>query len=140
MPLPNTATASNRDATGATTVAPGRSEWSRRRPGETELLQGALGHPKLADACVAYEASWRDQSFLVLRFALITSTIPRALDRFYRYKGDLVPADLNRHAVAHGANPVQFTPQNALVGLLLVSSLSRELQALYDEDVLNESD
>jgi hypothetical protein len=102
----------------------------------TELIQGILGHKRLAEVHIEYGQSWEDQSIQLLRFALITSTIPKALSNFYRDKGDPMPSLFNRHAVAHGASPVQFTELNALVGLLLVTALTRELQELYDEGLL----
>lgn len=105
-----------------------------------ELVQGILGHKNLTHAEKTYAKPWKDQSIRLVRFALITSTIPRALSTFYREKGDPMPSSFNRHAVAHGASPVQFTPLNALVGLLLVTALTRELQALYDEGTLSDDD
>lgn len=106
----------------------------------TELLQGILGHKKLADAHAEYAEPWKEQSIQLLRFVLIACTIPKALSRFYRDNGDPMPPTFNRHAVAHGASPVQFTPLNALVGLVLVTALTRELQALYDEGLLTDDE
>ena len=102
----------------------------------TELIQGILGHKRLAEVHTTYGQPWEEQSIQLLRFALITSTIPKALSNFYRDKGNPMPSAFNRHAVAHGASPVQFTELNALVGLLLVTALTRELQELYDEGLL----
>ena len=102
----------------------------------TELIQGILGHRRLAEVHTKYDQPWGEQSIQLLRFALITSTIPKALSNFYRDSGDPMPSSFNRHAVAHGASPVQFTELNALVGLLLVTALTRELQELYDEGLL----
>lgn len=102
----------------------------------TELIQGILGHKRLAEVHTEYGQPWEEQSIRLLRFALITSTIPKALSNFYRDKGDQMQSSFNRHAVAHGASPVQFTELNALVGLLLVTALTRELQELYDEGLL----
>lgn len=104
----------------------------------TELLQGILGHSQLAAAREKYGEPWEQKSIRLVRFALVTSTVPKALDRFYRQQGDDVPVSFNRHAIVHGASPVQFTQSNALVGLLLVASLVRELQSLYDEGVLHD--
>lgn len=102
----------------------------------TELIQGILGHKKLAEVHSEYGKPWEEESIQLLRFALITSTIPVALSNFFRDNGDPMPSSFNRHAVAHGASPVQFTEVNALVGLLLVAALTRELQELYDEGLL----
>lgn len=106
----------------------------------TELIQGILGHEELSQARAEFSERWEEKSIHFLRFALITSAIPLALSRFYRQKGDPIPASFNRHAVAHGASPTQFTPLNALVGLLLVSGLTRELHALYDEGLLHDEE
>lgn len=106
----------------------------------TELIQGILGHDELADARREYAESWEEKSIQVMRFALVTSAIPKALTRFYRQKGDPIPQRFNRHAVAHGASPIQFTPTNAVVSLILITALARELQALYDEDVLRDEE
>ena len=56
-----------------------------------------------------------------------------ALDRYYPLKGDPVPTSFNRHAVAHGYTSEQFTPVNAMTGLLLAASLLRELQEWVDD-------
>lgn len=104
----------------------------------TELLQGILGHKQLAAARLEYTDGWEHKSINVLRFALITSTIPLALSQFDPQKGDPVPAHFNRHAGAHRASPIQFTRLNALVGLLLVTALTRELQELSDDGLLRD--
>ncbi|HSH58366.1 MAG TPA: hypothetical protein VK988_01755, partial [Acidimicrobiales bacterium] len=66
------------------------------------------------------------------RFWLIASTIPRALGRFRCETGDEVPDRFNRHAAAHTVDPRQYTTLNALVGLMLVTGLVRQIA--YDLD------
>lgn len=102
----------------------------------TGLLQGILEYETLKAARDAFGRNWEDESIAVLRFALITSTIPSALGQFYPHNGDPVPSTYNRHALAHVPHPAQLTEANALVGLMLVVALTRELQALYDDDLL----
>lgn len=100
----------------------------------TGLLQGILNYEHLADARTAYSIDWREESFFAIRFALITSTIPNALTRFY--PGDPVPTNFHRHATSHLPHPSHLTDTNAIVGLLLVTSLLREIQELHDRDEL----
>ena len=102
----------------------------------TGLLQGILAYETFKAARDEFGRNWEDKSIVVLRFALITSTIPSALRQFYPHNGDPVPSTYNRHALAHVPDPAQLTEINALVGLMLVVALIRELQALYDDGLL----
>lgn len=99
----------------------------------TGLLQGPMQYSRLSDARDAFDANWEEESVSVIRFVLITSTIPSALANFYPHRGDPVPARYNRHALAHVPDPTQLTETNALVGLMLVVALLRELQQLHDD-------
>ena len=105
----------------------------------TGLLQGPLQYSKLSDARDDFDANWEEESVAVIRFVLITSTIPSALATFYPHRGDPVPSRYNRHALAHVPDPTQLTETNALVGLMLVVALLRELQQLHDDGRLSSS-
>ena len=99
----------------------------------TGVLHSVLEYKTLKEARNAFNANWKEESIFLVRFALITSTIPSALAQFFPHNGDPVPVTFNRHALAHAPDPAQLTETNALVGLMLVTSMIRELQALHDE-------
>ena len=103
----------------------------------TGLLQGPMQYSKLSDARDAFGADWKEESVAVMRFVFITSTIPSALANFHAHRGDPVPSKYNRHALAHVPDPTQLTETNALVGLMLVAALLRELQQLHDDGRLS---
>ena len=99
------------------------------------LIQSTLGYKTLASAREELAVhNWEDTAIPFFRYALIASTIPATLARFY--PGDDVPDRFNRHAVAHHPSPTQFTTLNALVGLILVTALARELQELARSGLL----
>ena len=94
----------------------------------TGILQGPLEFEQLRAAREAFSGDWEEAAIEELRFVLVTSTIPQALSQFYPHRGDPVPDTFNRHAIAHKPDPVQYTEFNALLGLMLVVALLRELQ------------
>ena len=51
-----------------------------------------------------------------------------ALRPFWGHKGDPTPTDFNRHASAHAVGSEQYTPANALVALMLATSMLREFE------------
>jgi len=103
----------------------------------TGLLQGTLQYRTLKEARDAFSEDWKEESIFLLRFALITSTIPTALSQFVPHNGDPVPTAFNRHALSHFPDPAQLTEANALVGLMVIVALLRELQALHDNGQLS---
>lgn len=105
----------------------------------TGLLQGTLEYGTLKEARDAFEGDWRDQDMYLFRYAVITSTIPKALGRFFPHEGDPIPRTFNRHALAHIRHPDQLTEINALSGLMLITALLRELQELKDAGYLSEA-
>lgn len=42
--------------------------------------------------------------------------------------GDPIPVEFNRHASVHAAGAVQYHPANALIALMIATSLLREAQ------------
>jgi hypothetical protein len=59
-----------------------------------------------------------------LRFTAVMSSVSVALQG----NGHGHPRTFNRHATLHGFDPIQHTPANALRGLMLATSATRELQ------------
>lgn len=104
----------------------------------TGLIQSVMGFEKLATAreCLQKQR-WQEGSLPYLRYAVITSTIPLALARFF--PGDTIPDSFNRHASVHHPSPAQFTKLNALVALTLVAALTRELNELARRGFLSNS-
>ncbi len=97
----------------------------------TTVLQVKLGFRKLKDARSQLdELSWEKASLPWFRWTLITSTVVGALTDFYVHQGDPVPRSFNRHATVHHLNPKQLTRVNALVSVMMVASLLRELEQL----------
>ena len=92
----------------------------------TGLVQSVMGYDKLAKARDELAENWDEMNLPLLRYGLIVSTVPSALVQF----GDVVPDRFNRHAVSHSPSPVQFTRLNALVALMLVTALVRELDEI----------
>lgn len=62
----------------------------------------------------------------IYRQALI-APIPAFFKPFRVEKGDPVPAGLSRHAVAHHPTRAHFSPENALLALMLITSFLREM-------------
>ena len=106
----------------------------------TEILQGFLRFKTLAEAKDESSVDLEEATISEFRYKLIVSTIPEALRGFRRHQGDPVPTRFNRHAVAHTADPIQFTSTNALIGLMLVAALVRECQELFDRGLMIEVD
>jgi hypothetical protein len=102
----------------------------------TEILQGLRGFKSLKEARDASNLDPEEAQITFFRHQLVISTVPAALGQFYRDNGDPVPTRFNRHAVVHSADPVQFTPLNALTGLMLVAALVREYEELADRGLL----
>lgn len=102
----------------------------------TTVLQGTLQYASLAEARRKMSMNWEEQSLRRLRLALVAMSVRHALAEFWPHKGDPVPARFNRHASALWLSPEQFTRLNALISLMTVTSLIRELeQLLRDGDV-----
>ena len=73
-------------------------------------------------------AATDDYELRKLRYYATMAPLGPALEQFKREKGDPVPAVFNRHATTHAAGAIQYTPCNALVGVMLAVSVVRELR------------
>lgn len=71
-----------------------------------------------------------------LRLALILRALPIAFARFYVRKGDAIPKRFNRNATVHALSYDQLTQRNAVFGLMLTTSLFRELAEYGDREVV----
>jgi hypothetical protein len=69
----------------------------------------------------SYEAQLVD-----LRTAVTYWPILPAFGEFYENRGDPIPSDFNRHATAHTVGFTQYTEANALLAVLLATSVVRE--------------
>jgi hypothetical protein len=72
-----------------------------------------------------------NQGFDIPRKALI-APIPRFFEPFYPDRGDPVPSSLSRHAVAHQPTVEHFSRENAIMAVMLASSLLRERESYRD--------
>lgn len=104
------------------------------------ILRESLGHPSLAKATkdLAAAEDWREESFLLLRWALIRSCMPNVLTPFWPTDGDPIPTQFNRHASVHALSEAQYTQTNALVGIMLVVSALRERYQIQVEGLLED--
>lgn len=55
------------------------------------------------------------------------SPLRQAYQPYWADRGDPMPTRYNRHATVHGGSTIQFTPANAVVALMLVTSFLRNL-------------
>lgn len=94
----------------------------------TTVIQHNLGYDRLADAALALAVDPANVAFDAMRIALITSCVPDTLSSFW--PGDPVPTSFNRHASSHRVSNEQYTRRNAVVSLIMVSALLRELHDL----------
>lgn len=62
--------------------------------------------------------------FTEMRWGIVHAPAISVLDTFR--PGDPVPTEFNRHASVHAAGAVQYHPANALIALMLATSLLRE--------------
>jgi hypothetical protein len=69
---------------------------------------------------------WDNAPLRYMRSALVLAAIPGALEQFWPDRGDPVPVRFNRHASAHTVHAEQFTRTNALVAIMIITSLLRE--------------
>jgi hypothetical protein len=69
---------------------------------------------------------WDNAPLQYMRSALVLAAIPGALEQFWPDRGDPVPVRFNRHASAHTVYAEQFTRTNALVAIMIITSLLRE--------------
>jgi len=76
-----------------------------------------------------------------LRWGIVHVPVLVVLNMFDPAKGDPVPSVFNRHASAHAAGSIQYTPTNAVVALALATSLLREAhQTLVNNNADDEID
>jgi len=72
-----------------------------------------------------------------LRYVATMAPVRPAVDSFH--DGDPIPAAFNRHATSHAAGAIQYTDLNALVGVLLAVSITREFHQQHrDADASSE--
>lgn len=69
-------------------------------------------------------------SMRMLRPRFVVNSAEQAWTRFWVADGDPLPKQYNRHASTHTLDGDQYTIRNALVGVMLATSLMREVQEL----------
>jgi hypothetical protein len=69
---------------------------------------------------------WDNAPLRYMRSALVLAAIPDALEQFWPGRGDQVPVRFNRHASTHTIHVEQYTRTNALVAIMVITSLLRE--------------
>lgn len=110
----------------------------------TTIVEVHLEFANLGDARRSQDLDMDEIAFDRARLGYILSCIPRSLTNFGdRGGGAPLPDYFNRHATLHHVCDVQYTPVNALVSLMLMTALLRELdeydrkglwEALFTED------
>lgn len=105
----------------------------------TVLDAQVTGELKLKyDALQALAASHDPEDITLhdLRLGLIFRSLPAAFRSFHVGKGDPIPKGFSRHATAHTVSYEQLSQRNALFGLLLTTSLLRELHWHGDDQIV----
>lgn len=64
------------------------------------------------------------------RYGYVMSCMPHSLQNYYPKGGDPIPTTFNRHASVHAVSSEQYTKVNALVALIYMTSLVREVHEL----------
>lgn len=67
------------------------------------------------------------------KYLVLIAPIPHFFTPWWPEKGDPPPEELSRHVVAHHPTVKHFSVDNALIALMLVTSLLREKQAWSEE-------
>jgi hypothetical protein len=70
----------------------------------------------------------------VVRRALI-APIPKFFTPFYGHPGEAIPDMVSRHATVHKPTVEHLTPQNALLAIMLCTSLLRDEESRCEEDL-----
>lgn len=96
-----------------------RGIWERSRP-KGKKYQWAVLERKAAG-----EDFSRPEHF---RYQVLIAPIPRFFTSWYPNQGAPLPEHLSRHVVAHQPSLDHFTSENALLAIMLVTSLLREQQ------------
>lgn len=96
----------------------------------TDLLVQGFRFPHMSGARRSIEAvptDLEEVALLEYRRVMVLRPVGVALTRFDPGIGSVPPEDFNRHATVHTVHEAQFTAPNALVSLLLATSLLAEL-------------
>ena len=93
----------------------------------TTVIQHHLGYETLRAAAEYLAVDPEEADFDAVRAALIFGSIPNALSTFRPARGDAVPTHFNRHASLHLVCAEQYTEQSALISLIMLTALLREL-------------
>jgi hypothetical protein len=74
-----------------------------------------------------------DSTLSELRWGLAHVPAVVVLEMFNAPAGDPIPTGYNRHASAHAAGRIQYTPANAIIAITLATSIVREAQEQINE-------
>lgn len=101
----------------------------------TTVLEVHLEFPTLGQAARDLTFDPDDISLDRARIGYILSCIPQSLTKFGAHAGGApIPEHFNRHATLHRVCDVQYSLRNALVSLMLVTALLREIDELDLKD------
>ncbi|MEZ5246698.1 MAG: hypothetical protein R2707_16490 [Acidimicrobiales bacterium] len=103
----------------------------------TAILQVHMRFRRFPEMQAEFDRDPDDQPYRLARLYLLGVCVNQALANC-DVMDPVQPSDFNRHSAAHTVDEVQFQPANALVGLMLISSLVRELHQLQSNGVWNE--
>jgi hypothetical protein len=123
-----------REAIRAFSVAPKAAQAMAAITFESTLRR-VLGYRSLANAAEALRAQqdWEDAPWPLYRWALIQSCLPDALSQFRPGTEDSVPIRFNRHATVHSLGPEQYRITNAVIGIVTLTAILREVDRLVEE-------
>jgi hypothetical protein len=96
----------------------------------TTALQHIVGYKVMKARRELERHSLHEMPVVLIRWAVTAYALRCALDTYQPENGDPIPTRFNRHATAHSLGGVQFTDANAIAGVMLATSLMRELTEL----------
>lgn len=99
---------------------------------QAAYLKRVKSHYKNAAHLLDYIATHTDrQSWLMSRRALL-SPVPKFFTRYKREEGDPIPETASRHATVHNPTVEHLSKENALIALMLCTSLLRDQQSYLE--------
>ena len=77
-----------------------------------------------------------DRRSWLVYFEALLAPVPRFFTRYFVERGDPVPETTSRHATAHNPTVAHLSEENALIAIMLCTSLLRETQSWleYEHD------
>lgn len=99
---------------------------------QAAYLEQVDSHYKNAAHLLKYIATHEDRQSWIMYCCALLSPVPKFFTRYKREKGDPIPETASRHATAHNPTVKHLSEENALISLMLCTSLLRDQQMLHE--------